>query len=59
MNWKDPRLSWNTNDYNGTSEITLPVSKIWVPDIVVQVIIIIKIIFSFFYLKSINYLLNK
>ncbi len=37
MQWKDPRLSWLTDDFNGTSEITLPVSKIWVPDIVIQV----------------------
>jgi hypothetical protein len=37
MEWFDERLKWNPNDYNSTTEITLPVNKIWVPDIVIQV----------------------
>ena len=37
MEWFDERLKWTPNDYNSTTEITLPVNKIWVPDIVIQV----------------------
>jgi len=46
MEWFDERLKWNPNDFNGTSEITLPVSKIWVPDIVIQVNFIFTLIFK-------------
>jgi hypothetical protein len=28
--WKDKRLQWNPHDYDNLTEITLPVSKIWV-----------------------------
>ena len=37
MKWYDNRLSWDPDDFNGIKEITLPVSKLWVPDIVLQV----------------------
>ncbi|KAF8773723.1 Neuronal acetylcholine receptor subunit like protein [Argiope bruennichi] len=34
MTWLDPRLQWNTTDYNGY--LQLPASMIWVPDITVH-----------------------
>ncbi|MEE6484666.1 hypothetical protein FKM82_013973 [Ascaphus truei] len=34
--WKDEFLSWNSSTYDGIGEISLPLSVIWVPDIVIN-----------------------
>lgn len=31
--WNDYNLKWNESDYDGVSEISLPISSIWKPDI--------------------------
>ena len=31
--WKDDQLTWNTKDYEGTADVTLPLVSIWSPDI--------------------------
>jgi hypothetical protein len=31
--WKDPRLAWNPEDYDGISVIRLPARMVWIPDI--------------------------
>jgi nicotinic acetylcholine receptor, invertebrate len=36
MSWSDDRFIWNATDYDNITEITLPIEKIWVPDIVLQ-----------------------
>jgi nicotinic acetylcholine receptor, invertebrate len=36
MIWNDSRISWDPKNYGGINEITIPVNKIWVPDIVLQ-----------------------
>ncbi|XP_072023060.1 neuronal acetylcholine receptor subunit alpha-10-like [Amphiura filiformis] len=33
LTWTDEFLTWNPKDYNGIRRHTVPVSKIWVPDI--------------------------
>lgn len=47
----DNRLIWNPLDYDNITEITLPVSKLWVPDIVLQV----RGLYKF---KNLNYFFN-
>ena len=34
--WEDQRLRWNPEDFSNITEITLPVEKLWTPDIVLQ-----------------------
>ncbi|KAM4702986.1 5-hydroxytryptamine receptor 3B [Rhinophrynus dorsalis] len=34
--WKDEFLAWNTSNFDGIGEISLPLSVIWVPDIVIN-----------------------
>ncbi|KAL3841423.1 hypothetical protein ACJMK2_019575 [Sinanodonta woodiana] len=34
MSWADDRLSWSPEDYDGIGKLKLPVSSIWIPDIV-------------------------
>ncbi|XP_076462736.1 neuronal acetylcholine receptor subunit alpha-10-like [Babylonia areolata] len=33
MKWEDPRLQWNSTENGGVTEIPVPVSKIWTPDL--------------------------
>ncbi|ESO92535.1 hypothetical protein LOTGIDRAFT_162441 [Lottia gigantea] len=33
IGWDDPRLSWNTSDYDGLHSFTIPASKIWRPEL--------------------------
>ncbi|KAH0623354.1 hypothetical protein JD844_031596 [Phrynosoma platyrhinos] len=33
--WKDEYLTWNSSRYDGIQEISLPISSIWVPDIII------------------------
>ncbi len=54
--WEDPRLSWNISEYDDINEITLPVSKLWVPDIVLQVILVWLILFVFHSVQILNLL---
>ncbi|RMZ97987.1 neuronal acetylcholine receptor subunit alpha-2-like [Brachionus plicatilis] len=37
MTWTDSRLSWDPKMFDNITEITLPISQIWVPDIVLQI----------------------
>ena len=32
--WKDSRLSWNAGQYGNVTSISLPVTKLWTPDVV-------------------------
>ena len=32
--WEDPRLKWEPSKYGGLTEVHLPASKVWKPDIV-------------------------
>ncbi|KAM3922909.1 5-hydroxytryptamine receptor 3B [Leptodactylus fuscus] len=34
--WKDEFLAWNSSHFDGIGEISLPLSAIWVPDIVIN-----------------------
>ncbi|XP_075694867.1 5-hydroxytryptamine receptor 3B [Rhinoderma darwinii] len=34
--WKDEFLAWNSSQFDGIGEISLPLSAIWVPDIVIN-----------------------
>ncbi|XP_077314265.1 5-hydroxytryptamine receptor 3B [Lithobates pipiens] len=34
--WKDEFLSWNSSQFDGIGEISLPLNVIWVPDIVIN-----------------------
>jgi Neurotransmitter-gated ion-channel ligand binding domain len=34
LEWIDPMLSWDPEDYEGASVIYVPAAKIWHPDIV-------------------------
>ena len=31
--WQDDRLTWNPKDYHGISEMRIPASELWVPDL--------------------------
>ena len=33
VSWYDELLSWNASDYSGIDSVTLPLSKLWVPDL--------------------------
>ncbi|XP_062995588.1 5-hydroxytryptamine receptor 3B [Elgaria multicarinata webbii] len=33
--WRDEYLIWNSSGYDGIQEISLPISSIWVPDIII------------------------
>ena len=33
LNWQDCHLKWNASDYGNLSQISLPVTKVWSPDI--------------------------
>ncbi|XP_002740584.2 neuronal acetylcholine receptor subunit alpha-10-like [Saccoglossus kowalevskii] len=33
MLWKDEFLQWNSSEYGGTSELTIPLHMVWLPDI--------------------------
>ncbi|XP_066465449.1 5-hydroxytryptamine receptor 3B [Eleutherodactylus coqui] len=37
--WKDEFLAWNSSQFDGIEEISLPLSAIWVPDIVINEIV--------------------
>jgi nicotinic acetylcholine receptor len=32
-NWQDDRLTWNPHDYHGITEMRIPASRLWVPDL--------------------------
>ena len=34
MEWQDVHLKWNSSDYGGVTNIRLPSTRIWVPDII-------------------------
>ncbi|XP_040274395.1 5-hydroxytryptamine receptor 3B [Bufo bufo] len=34
--WKDEFLAWNSSQFDGIGEISLPLSAVWVPDIVIN-----------------------
>ena len=36
MSWMDFRLKWNPEAYGGITNIRLPASKVWVPDVEVR-----------------------
>ena len=36
MSWMDFRLKWNPEAYGGLTNIRLPASKVWVPDVEVR-----------------------
>ncbi|XP_060568605.1 acetylcholine receptor subunit alpha-like isoform X1 [Ruditapes philippinarum] len=36
MRWTDDRLSWDPRDYGGVTEVYMPASAIWLPDITVH-----------------------
>ena len=36
MSWMDFRLKWNPEAYGGITNIRLPASKVWVPDVEVS-----------------------
>ncbi|XP_041368561.1 neuronal acetylcholine receptor subunit alpha-2-like [Gigantopelta aegis] len=33
LSWQDELLSWNASDYSGIDSLTLPINKLWIPDI--------------------------
>jgi nicotinic acetylcholine receptor beta-4 len=35
LQWKDARLAWPSSDFNNVSEILVPTSKLWTPDMFV------------------------
>jgi len=53
MIWNDSRLSWNPFEYDNITEITLPVSKLWVKIyfIIYELLFFFKASFSFFQRK--------
>ncbi len=53
MIWNDSRLSWNPFEYDNITEITLPVSKLWVKIyfIISELLFFFKASFSFFQRK--------
>ena len=34
LEWRDYNLEWNATDYGGVSEMLVPASDIWLPDVV-------------------------
>jgi hypothetical protein len=47
VDWNDPRLSWNASSYNNITQVLLPASKVWTPDLVV-----VSEAFFFFNIKT-------
>jgi len=33
LSWKDYRLQWKPSDYNGVHNFTVPISKVWYPEL--------------------------
>ena len=44
--WSDQRFEWEPGEFQGITEITLPVNLLWVPDIVLQVFFLLNIYFK-------------
>jgi hypothetical protein len=34
--WTDSRLSWDSDEYSDISQLLIPASKLWMPDLVIQ-----------------------
>ena len=34
QDWRDYKLRWNASEYGGVTSITVPASRIWIPDVV-------------------------